>query len=683
MKKMISVCIAAVLSLQPIAHVSAKDNQGSLKEKAQTLATALLDNYGVSGLQYAIMDHGSIVLSDSAGVNDKAAGTPITRDTMFGIGSVSKMYVTAATMILVDSKQVDIDQPLATYIKDFKMADERYKQITPRMLMNHSSGLYGSHYGNSMLFDDNDTVNHDDLLTRLKSERLKSDPGEYSVYCNDGFQLLELLVERVSGLSYSDFLERYIGDPLDLNSTKTPLDDFDRRKLARTYYPAFDRALPVENANVLGAGGLYSTAEELTKFADALIGNRTDVLSEQSAKEMQSHEYRKGLWISEDPNAFNYGLGWDAVRLAPFNEYGITALSKGGDTVLYHADMTTIPEYDVSIALLTSGGSSLFNSVFTTNILLEYLKEKGVIQDILPNKTFESPVQATMPSEERAHSGLYGMVGETLNVEIKDAEIDVPGLIGGFIPPQKYVYTGDGQFTSSDGSATIIFERQTNGMTYLRLGAHLNFPGLGQRLMLTYEYQKLDLNPLKAATKKAWDNRNGKNYYALDEKINSLFYLAPSAIAKHISVDMDYGYANGARIVDKNKAVNVAEIPIMNGRDAFDLNFYQEGRTEYLEIDGFSYISEDAIKPIYGGKASFCTIQANGHAVWYKIDGKSAHKKMTVDIPEGGGFAVYDATGMLVNFSIATEDNSVVLPEGGLIVFGGNAGAVFSIQLSK
>lgn len=67
------------------------------------------------------------------------------------------MYVTAAAMMLADAGQIDIDQPLITYIKDFTMADGRYKDITPHMLMNHSSGLYGTHYENSMLFDDNDT----------------------------------------------------------------------------------------------------------------------------------------------------------------------------------------------------------------------------------------------------------------------------------------------------------------------------------------------------------------------------------------------------------------------------------------------------------------------------------------------------------------------------------------------
>jgi CubicO group peptidase (beta-lactamase class C family) len=682
MKKIISVCISLMLLVIPMTHAFAQDNKVSLEEKAQSLASELVANYGVSGLQYAIMDHGSIVLSDSAGVYDKATNKPITKDTMFGIGSVSKMHVTAATMILADSKQVDIDQPLSTYIKNFAMADERYKEITPRMLMNHSSGLYGTHYGNSMLFDDNDTQNHDELLLRLQSEQLKSDPGEYSVYCNDGFQLLEILVERVSGLSYSEFLEKYISSPLNLSSTKTPLDDFDRQKLAKTYFPTMDHALPVENANVIGAGGIYSTAEELTKFSDVLIGNRTDILSEQSVRAMQSHEYKNGLWVAEETNAFNYGLGWDAVRLAPFSDYGITALSKGGDTVLYHADLTTIPEYNISIAVLTAGGSSIFNSVFTTNVLLEYLKDKGIIKDILPNKTFESSVKVKMPSDLLAYSGLYGMVGETMDVEIKNGEIDLPALIGGFIPPQQYVYTGDGQFISSDGSAAISFEQQKNGMTYFKLSAYLDFPGVGQLLMVTYEYQKLYPNPLEAATKKAWESRNGKNYYALDEKITSIFYLAPEILTKNIAVDMEYGYATGTKIVDENKAINVAEIPIMNGRDAFDLNFYKEGHTEYLAIDGFSYMSEDAVKPIYGGQSSICTIQSEGHAIWLKIDGKSANKQMTVDIPEGGGFAVYDAMGTPVNFSIASKNNSVVLPEGGLIVFGGHAGGVFKISLS-
>ncbi|MEC0182413.1 serine hydrolase [Paenibacillus peoriae] len=679
MKKIIAVFISAMLFVLPITNAFAQGNPELIKEKARNLASEMVSKYGASGVQYAIMDHGNIVLTDSVGVKNKATNEPITKDTMFGIGSISKMYVSAATMMLVDAHKVDIDQPLTTYIKDFTMADERYKKITPRMLLNHSSGLYGAHLKNSMLFNDNDTKNHDELLLRLQSETLKSNPGEYSVYSNDGFQLLEILVERVSGLSYTEFLAKHISVPLGLNSTKTPLDQFDRQKLSKTYFPPLEGALPVENANVLGTGGLYSTAEELTMFAEVLTGNRTDILSAQSAKSMQSHEYRKGIWVSEETNSFNYGLGWDAVQLAPFSDYGITALSKGGDTVLYHSTLITIPEHHISMAVLSSGGSSILDSIFASNVLLELLKDKGIIKDIIPDKTFELPVKVEMPSDLLSYSGIYGSMGTTINVEIKNGEFDLPALEG-FVPAQKYVYTGDGQFKSSDGSVTVSFDKQKNGKTYIKANIYLNFPGLGQMVMVTYEYQKLDANPLNTTVKKAWEQRNGKNYYALDEKISSIFYLAPSFITKKISVDHD-GYASGTKIVNENKAVNAVEIPVMNGRDAFDLNFYTKDGSEHLTIDGQSYISEDAVKPILGGKSVY-TIPSNGQATWFKIDKNSANKTMTVDFPASGGLAVYDENGVVVDFSTASHNNSVVLPQGGLIVLGGNAGDVFKINLN-
>lgn len=682
MKKMIAVVMAATLFVLPVSQSLAQANKDTVKEKAQALASKIVSDYGASGIQYAIIDNGSIALSDSAGVYDKASNAPITKDTMFGIGSVSKMYVSAAAMMLADANKIDIDQPLVTYIKDFKMSDERYKKITPRMLLNHSSGLYGSHYGNSMLFDDSDTQSHDELLSKLQSGVLKSDPGEYSVYCNDGFQLLEILVERVSGVSYTEFLKQNISTPLNLRSTKTPLDQFDRARLAKTYFPTIEQALPVENANVLGTGGIYSTAEELSMFGEVLIGNRTDILSEKSAKAMQSHEYRKGVWVPEETNTLNYGFGWDSVRLAPFSDYGITALSKGGDTPMYHATLTSIPEHHISIAVLSSGGSSLYNSVFASIVLLEYLIDKGIIKDKLPETTFEPSVKVEMPSNMNAYSGLYGSVGTTTNIEIKNGEIDLPALFGGAVPPQKYVYTGNGQFKNKDGNVAMSFDKQKNGITYLKLNSHLSFPGIGNTVMVTYESQKLNPNPLNDATKKVWEHRNGKNYYALDEKMTSIFYLVPAILTKNISVDTEHGYASGTKIVDENKAVNAVEIPIMNGRDAFDLNFYKLNQSEYLMIDGSSYISEDTIQPIYAGKSSISTIQSNGHAAWYKIDENSANKKMTVDVPASGGFAVYDEKGMPVNFSTVSNHNSVVLPKGGLIVFGGNAGDVFNINLN-
>lgn len=685
MKKIGSLLLAAVLTVVPMTQTFAQGSTASLssEEKAKQLATTVVKDYGASGVQYAIVDHGKVILSGHAGIKNQAAKEQITPDTMFGIGSVSKMYVTSAVMMLVDAGKIDIDQPLTTYIPDFKMADERYKKITPRLLMNHSSGLYGSHYHNSILFDDNDTQNYDNLLKELQTERLKADPGAFSVYSNDSFQLLEVLVERVSGMSYSEFVKTHISEPMNFKSTHTPLDTFDRNQLSKTYFPGIASALPVENANILGTGGIYSTAEELATFGDVLMGNKTDLLSEKSAQAMQKNEYRNGIWVPEERNTTNYGLGWDAVNLAPFSDYGIKALSKGGDTIMYHADLISLPEYDMSAAVVSAGGSSIYNTQLATQLLLQELKDQGKIKKILPDQTFKPAVQVKMPAELKQYSGLYGTLDNTLTLDISKGKIALPDILGGIIPAQTYVYTGKKQFTSKDGSAIVSFDKQKNGKTYIKVNANVSLPGLGQTVMVFYEYQKLSKNKVSTAVKKAWKARDGKKYYAVDEKINSAFYIAPSILTKTLKVDATNGYVNGDRIIDQNNAVNVAQIPVMTGRDTFDLEFVKQNNVEYLKAVKQLYIPEDAIQPLSKQNASKVTIASNGHVKWFKIDKTTAGKSITVDYANNAGFVVYDDKGMVVQSSIINHKKSVVLPQNGLIVFGGEAGDMLKVIWGK
>lgn len=676
---LLAMPVAAAAAAAPASSGAAGDATGT---KARELAETLIESYGATGVQYAIRDGGDVVLSGGLAVEEAGGYAPVDREVMFGIGSVSKMYVTAAAMMLADAGKVDIDRPLTDYIPEFAMDDDRYAQITPRMLMNHSAGLYGTHYKNSMLFEDNDTENRDTLLENLRSERLKSNPGEYSVYANDGFQLLEILVERVSGMSYSEFLARFVSAPLGLASTKTPLDDFDRERLHPARFPGIAGDLPTENANVIGTGGIYSTAEELTLFSEALIGERPELLSEAAALAMLQPEYRSGVWVKDESNIFGYGLGWDSVDLAPFGDYGIQAATKGGDTILYHSALIALPEKKISVALLTSGGSSLFNTAAATSLLLAYLKERGDLADMRPDQVFAPPVRQTMPDRMAAYAGWYGAVGSTLRIEIGDGEAELPAMMDGLIPAQTYVYTGDGEFTGMDGRTQISFEEQTNGHTYVRVRSVLEFPGLGQSEIAYFEWQRVSEQKLAASVAQAWEKRDGKTYYAVDEKINSLFYLSPAILTKTITFEEQVGYASGARIADENHAVNAAEIPVMNGRDVFDLSFFQVDGAEYLQSGGWTYIDEAAVKPIYGGAASIVTIPASGNARWFKIGEGAAGRTMTVKRPQSGGFVVYDADGMPVSMSTVTGSNAAVLPEDGLIVFGGEAGGVFEIALS-
>jgi CubicO group peptidase (beta-lactamase class C family) len=207
----------------------------------------------------------------------------------YGIGSVSKMFATVAVMKLVEEGKVDLDTPLIRYIPEFSMADERYKEITPKMLLNHSSGLMGTTSHNGFLFGRGDTSYHDTFLEQLKNQELKADPGEYSVYCNDGFMLADILIERVSGMSFSNYIEKEISTPIGLKHTVTPQLGLDENILAPIYFNNYP--LPYANCQTLASGGIYGTPEDLCIFSQVFMENGKTILSKESIDLMFCHTF--------------------------------------------------------------------------------------------------------------------------------------------------------------------------------------------------------------------------------------------------------------------------------------------------------------------------------------------------------------------------------------------------------
>uniref|UniRef100_UPI002896DC34 serine hydrolase domain-containing protein n=1 Tax=Anaerosporobacter sp. TaxID=1872529 RepID=UPI002896DC34 len=383
-------------------------------KNADGKAKQLAAFYGCTSVQYALIHNGEIVVSGQSGFADRDKKKAPTKDSIYGIGSISKVFTTVAIMQLVEKGILDLDTPVVNYIPDFKMADERYKDITVRMLINHSSGLMGNLVNNTILFYDPDSVNTDEFLENLSTQRLKADPGSFSVYSNDGFTLAEILVERVTKSSFTNYIYDNISKPLGLSNTKTPQSGFPRLQLAKAYSDA--DALPADYANFIGAGGLYSTAEDLCRFLDIFMHDN-EVISEDSVKAMSNPEYLNGLWGNDGDNIINYGLGWDSVKLYPFSNYDIQAFAKGGDTYSYHGNVVTIPGYDLGVAVLTSGGSSTIDQLLCNSILLSALQENGVIKELAKDPTPSAPVKTTMPDSYKSYAGFYATVMESFNIE--------------------------------------------------------------------------------------------------------------------------------------------------------------------------------------------------------------------------------------------------------------------------
>ena len=187
------------------------------------LVEALLGSHDVAGLAVAVVREEEVV-SRGFGVRDAGSGAPVTPETMFHLASVSKPFVataivSAATARGTGEPVLDLDAPIVERVPEFTLADGRAGEVTARRLLSHSSGLpdiadYGWH----------DPQLGDDALSEfarsLSGWRLQTEPGSTFSYSNAGFELLGLLLSRVTGTTFEHAVQQQVLNPLGMqNST--------------------------------------------------------------------------------------------------------------------------------------------------------------------------------------------------------------------------------------------------------------------------------------------------------------------------------------------------------------------------------------------------------------------------------------------------------------------------------
>lgn len=631
---------------------------------------------------------------------------------IYGIGSTSKVFTAAAVMQLAEAGMLDLDQPLTDYIPEFVMSDSRYKQITPRMLINHSAGLQGSSLQNTMLYGDADRYHHDTLLEQLQTQRLKADPGEYSVYCNDGFTLAEILVERVSGMSFTEYLEKHFWQPAGLKTMGTTQSISDQSGLAAVYYQGINR-LPYEYANVIGSGGMYGTAADLSQAGQIFVRDPKasfQILSDDTVREMEKPQFTPGYGLDPDiPSGMGYGYGWDSIADPVFQKYGMKALSKGGDTSQYHSMLTVLPEQQISCAVVSSGGSSSYNQMIVQEIILTYLEETGQInradnQDILGEESWKA---TEMPEEMLDYNGWYvgagvyriaitadGILTLTSNGTLRDTT-------------QKYQYIGDDSFVSLEGSyingagelksaeagthgiSKLMFTEESEGR-YLGIVTQESNPGLGEQTVNIPLAQQCESHKPDEAAASAWAERAGKEYLLTGEKFTSSQYLYNPAIHPILYSGLEgyLGEQGGdfiARIKNQDQAEFFQKLPGQYGRDLVDITIEQTDQGEYLNAR-YRYISSDNIAE-FTNDMKTVSIGNKRDTIWYRSDQGWSDRTVKIRAPENGHFYIYayieDKYTCVASSIIGDNNKPLYIPEHGRIAFVGEPGAEFAITAGQ
>ncbi len=511
MEKMKRLSLMATLTIFLITSIigctsTPQYNYDEVKTDIRNNLQSDLDKSGTS-LSYAIMQDGKLVLADTVGYLDGTKKIPATTDTLYNIGSVSKVYCAAAVMKLVDEGKVELDAPVVSYLPEFKMEDEQYKDITVRMLLDHSSGIPGTSYVTGLNYNHYDTKMYEKVYASMEISGLKAEPGKFSVYCNDGFMLAEMLVAKVSGMTYSEFVGKSILSPLGADSS-----GFADRDFAPDSYAALGNR-PHEFPNVMGSGGVSTNIIDLCKFGQMFLSPGQGPISAESIKEMSSPQGK--TFIPGDNLAPGYGLGWDSVEEG-FEKYnfGPEVLAKSGGTDQFVSQLYVIPQYNMVCAISATVDFAGNPPVVLGDIAAEVLRVQEIdVAKSVPAAMIAAEHEPLPEGFAAEYAGMYGAYSAVLRVAVhEDDTISTEFFSGtGYKINDAKLYFDGTVFVNESGEKVYKF-MEAEGRKYM--------VGIKESHGLEYAMgQKLEAGPVQSA---AWKARLGQTYLPV--------YVSPNAV---------------------------------------------------------------------------------------------------------------------------------------------------------
>jgi len=252
----------------------------AVKEKIDALVQAQPAKRVTPGIAVAISKNGRTIYENTAGERDVSSHAPMLITTPHAIGSITKQFTAAGILLLQQEKKLSIDDRLSKYVPEYVHGDD----VTLRQMLNMVSGISDNDPG---IYGDQLTqpITRKEMLANLNKLPLIWKPGTRMVYTNTNYNLLGLVIERVSGQSYLAFLREHIFSPIGMSSTSTidqpPADMASGYHHEKPGQPFVTRA-ELHPDFSFGTGNLVSTTQDLLKWDAALLGQK--VLNEDSLR---------------------------------------------------------------------------------------------------------------------------------------------------------------------------------------------------------------------------------------------------------------------------------------------------------------------------------------------------------------------------------------------------------------
>ncbi|MFI9380008.1 serine hydrolase [Kutzneria sp. NPDC052558] len=428
----------------------------------------LCRRHGVPGAALGIL-RGDESVQASFGVLDKNTGAAVADDSVFQIGSITKVWTTTMIMQLVDDGRLDLDAPVADVLPELRLSDpDVAKRVTLRHLVTHTSGIDGDHFVDTGRGDDCVQKYVDGLDQAAQVHPL----GATMSYSNAGFVLAGRVIEQVTGQTWDAALRERLITALGLKRTVTlpeeavPLGAAVGHEAAEgeELRPVKDFMLP---RNLGPAGLITASAADVLAFARMHLDGGADLLSEASAAAMTE-------WQVDVPNRHticdSWGLGWML-----FDWDGHRIIGHDGNTRGQSAFLRIVPEFGLAITVLANGGNTgdLYRDLF------------GEMFAELAGITVPRPVEppARPPTVDTAAVvGAYERAGNRVEIFQGDNGLrlraTVTGLLADVVPEPVveydllpvtdtlFVYRPEGRVSWS----AVVFYTLPTGESYLQSG---------------------------------------------------------------------------------------------------------------------------------------------------------------------------------------------------------------------
>lgn len=332
MKRASGICLVLLLAALPL-HART--------DRVDDVVRTEMRRQSIPGLSIAVVRNGRVVKVQGYGRANIECNVPVKRDTIFQIQSVTKSFTAAGILMLVEEDKVGLDDPVSRHLDG---SAEAWRNLTVRHLLTHTSGLkdYINEPTQSLCLD----ITDDEVLKAAAARPMNFTPGTRYQYSNTNYLLLGMLIRKVTGKGYGDFLTERVFRPLGMDQTRI----YSWSEIIPNRAAGYLRSGSVwSNGEYIApkvlaypGGGILSTARDLAKWDIALSEGR--ILRDGT---------RRQMWAParlNDGTESHYGFGWDMGSIAghPYQNHN------GGHSTGFSSSIIRFPQDHLSVIVLSN-----------------------------------------------------------------------------------------------------------------------------------------------------------------------------------------------------------------------------------------------------------------------------------------------------------------------------------------